>query len=155
MLRSRRWLTYAGLSSFGVAIFHILIAPFPAACLYFGAPKELVENTPWLFASCWIIAVIFIVFGQYAWSGAGRVRRLPYLRSILLGVGCIYTLRGALIVLQLMIWAQIVRSPEVVHPQDFVASLVALAIGVAYLIGVFSGWRDLAASFSHHDPAKA
>ncbi len=40
------------------------------------------------------MALVFVIFGLYGISGAGAIRRLPFQRLVLLGIGLIFALRG-------------------------------------------------------------
>jgi len=81
------------------------------------------------------IVVILAVWGLYAFSGAGLIRKLPYLRPGLIVIAAIYTLRGACVIPE-VIWAAI--SPKAVPPQEIIFSLAALLIGITYLAGIIT-----------------
>ncbi len=50
----------------------------PSAVRYFGGPAELRIERPILYALlCLTVGAIVAIFGVYALSGAGRIRRLP------------------------------------------------------------------------------
>jgi hypothetical protein len=95
----------------------------------------MVINPPLLILAGLIMAVVFVVFGLYALSGAGHIRRLPLLWWGLLGISCIYTLRGLMLFPQLLIRARILSSSETFGLQSLASSLVALFIGLVYLVG--------------------
>jgi hypothetical protein len=140
---SRQMLRVAGGLSFAVAIFQAVISISPSWSLYFGAPEKLVSNILMLYVAGFAAAVIFIVFGLYALSGAGYIRPLPLLRLGLLGIGGVYTLRGLLAIPLLLIMTGILQSTENVPSPALVSSLVSLFIGVLYLAGTMLGWREL------------
>jgi len=93
------------------------------------------------------IAFVFAVFGSYGLAGAGLLE-LPATRVLLAAIGCIYTLRGLLIVPEALM----------VHFMDrpvralFFAA-VSLAIGLIHLVGVARRWTALGASDGDH-PAR-
>jgi hypothetical protein len=132
----------AGLS-FAVAMFQTVISFSPSWSLYFGAPEELVNNIPMLYVAGLTAVLIFAVFGLYGLAGAGRIRSLPLLRTGLVAIGSIYTLRGLLVIPLLLTTAGILPRSEAVRPQDLASSLVSLFIGVLYLTGTMLGWREL------------
>src|SRR6478672_9009871 len=76
------------------------------------------------------IAAVLSVWGLYAWSGAGVVRRLPLLRLALIVITAIYLLRGLLF------------SPmQAYFPGNsttfwYVSSAICLAIGLLHLLGL-------------------
>ena len=83
------------------------------------------------------IAGVLSVWGLYAWSGAGVIRRLPFLRLGLIIITAIYLLRGLLF------------SPmQAYFPGNsatfwYVSSAICLAIGILHLIGLFQVWAGL------------
>jgi|CXWL01.1.fsa_nt_gi hypothetical protein len=147
-LQGKQWLILGGSLSIAIALLHIAIifggAP---AYRYFGAGEEMAERAaagsalPALLTL--ILAVIFTVWGLYAFSGAGLIRHLPLLRLGLAVIAGIYTLRGIGVVPQLF-W--MIVSPQAVAPQEVVFSLASLFVGIAYLVGTISIWKRLPAS---------
>ena len=74
----------------------------PSAVRYFGGPADLRIERPILYALlCLAVGAIVAVFGVYALSGAGKIRRMPLLRTVLISVTAIYLLRGLLFIPQL------------------------------------------------------
>jgi len=90
-----------------------------------------------------LLAVVFAVWGLYALSGAGAIRRMPLLRIVLILIGAVYTLRGIAVFQQIF---QTATASAKVEPRDIVFSLVSLGIGLAYLTGTAANWRSLRAS---------
>ncbi|MOA47627.1 hypothetical protein D3C78_1702800 [compost metagenome] len=79
----------------------------------------------------WLIALMLAVWSLYALSGAGVIRRLPWLRSGLSGIAAIYLLRG-------------VASPVIMpaFPENsmtfwVVSSFISLSIGGVYAFGTY------------------
>lgn len=145
MNRSRS-LTAAAALCFAIAALHAaIIFMGPDAYTYFGAPPELARYDargsmiPDLQAA--VLALIFAVFGAYALSGAGRMRRLPLLRPGLVVIGAVFTLRGLALFVQL---PMLVRG-DPLPPRMAVFSLVSLLTGLAFLAGTLPRWRVLKA----------
>jgi hypothetical protein len=139
-----RWaLILAGLLAFATAVFQFALTFAPSWSLYLGAPEFIIFNVVLRYAVSFTAAVVFAVFGLYAFSGAGIVGRPPLLRWVLLAIAVIFTIRG-LIVIPLVLnptaSTQYLIEPA---PQHVVSSLVALFIGVVYLIGVVGRWPEL------------
>ena len=132
-------LALASLFSMAAAVLHVAIIPFGASGLrYFGADKRLVEMAergdylvPTV-ASVGIFAVLS-TFALYAWSGAGRMRRLPGLRFVLLVITSIYLLRGVIVVPQVPIS---LLDPDGVPRREVAFSAVSLLIGLLHLRGI-------------------
>jgi hypothetical protein len=131
----KAWLTVGAGLNFAIALIHlgIIFAGGPAY-VYFGAADLAVlaqagSPVPALLTVC--LTIVFIVFGVYALSGAGVVRRLPLLRLGLLAIGAVYTLRGLIVILDIL---RLVRGAGYPFRQT-VFSAAALAIGLIYLIG--------------------
>ena len=148
MSSGNQWLKLGGILSFVVALLHLVIIFVGASAYrYFGAPEgyaraaEAGSTSPAM--RTLVLVVIFTIWGLYAFSGGGVIRRLPLLRITLLLIGIIYTLRGVFVFQQIF---QIFISSEQVEPRKIVFSLVSLIIGLAYLIGTVINWRNFRAS---------
>ncbi len=143
MTVSRRMLLAAGLLSFAVAVFQVVILFSPAWCLYFGAPESVTRDLPRLYFTGGVAAVCFALFGMYALSGVRVVRRLPLLRSGLVLISAIYTVRGLLFIPVILITRGIISIPDPLPPTALAGSLVSLGIGLVFLLGTAGCWRDL------------
>ena len=109
----------------------------PSAVRYFGGPAELSMERPILYAVlCLAVSEIVAVFGVYALSGAGKIRRLPLLRTVLIAVTGIYLLRGLLIIPQAPV---VLKHPGLVR--FLVFSAISLCLGMVHLAGVVQLYR--------------
>ena len=135
MPNSKKTLKIAAILSFAVALFQAGISFSPSLSRYFGAPDKFIANPTLLLLAGLFMAIVFGVFGLYALSGAGHIRHLPLLWWGLLGISCVYTLRGLMLFPQLLIRARILSSSETVGLQSLASSLVALFVGLVYLVG--------------------
>lgn len=129
-----RALIAAGIFSASVALLHV-------GCLIFGAPwyrflgagermARLAERGHWyptLVTS--VVTLVMIVWSAYAFSGAGVLRRLPFLRVVIFGAGAILMLRGVGAV------ALVRFFPENSVTFWIVTSLASAAGGLLYLVG--------------------
>jgi hypothetical protein len=134
--RGRTLLIAGGVLNLGVALAHVAIPLFGApAYRYFGAGEEMAtwaeQGSPLPGIITFGLAIVFAVFGLYAFSAAGAIRRLPLLAPSVLAVGGIYALRGGLGVPI----AILMPEPSTPVAANVAFSLVALAIGLLYLIG--------------------
>jgi len=139
-----------GVCSTIVGLLHIVIVYYGApAYRFFGAGEEMAvmsEKGSMLPAVVTlIIALVFILWGLYAFSGVGLIRRLPKLRLGLVIIGSIYTLRGVLIFFQIF---EITVLNESLVINDLVFSIVSLFIGIVYLAGMRIGWQMLKTQLS-------
>lgn len=137
------WLTLAGVASFCVAVFQAVISCSPAWSVYWGAPMKMAEHPMELLLLGEACAVVFAIFGLYALSGAGRIRRLPLLWGGLITTGALYLLRGMVFVPQLAVLAGFLESPYDLPIRMVFASFVSLAIGIIYLVGTVRSWQNL------------
>jgi hypothetical protein len=140
---SKQLLVTAGILSFAVALFQIVIIFSPNWSLYFGAPETLVSNTPLLYVTGITAAVFFAVFGLYAISGAGYIRPLPFLRAGLLIIGFIYVLRGLVMIPMLLIMSNYLQTSKPIPETGLASSLVSLFIGLVYLIGTIGSLKRM------------
>ncbi len=144
--RGARLLAACALASFALALLHV-------ACLFLGeagarfftAPPfvlRLIRDGSWMMFPVLLVVVgVLGTFGLYAWSAAGRMRRLPWLRGGLAAVGAIYTLRGLALIPQAILMAQ---HPGILPWQTLLFSSVSLTLGCAHLVGARQRWRALA-----------
>jgi hypothetical protein len=145
MMRSgNQWLKSGGILSFVVALLHLVIIFVGApAYRYFGAGEDMATaaESGSAFPAMMTLALVavFTIWGLYASSGAGVIRRLPLLRIALLLIGAIYTLRGVFVFQQIF---QIATSSVQVEPREVVFSLVSLVIGLTYLVGTAINWKS-------------
>ena len=147
MFSGNQWLKTGGILSFAVALLHLVIVFVGApAYRYFGAGEEMAaaaeSGSAFPAVLTLVLAVVFAVWGLYALSGAGIIRRLPLLKIALILIGAVYTLRGIAVFQQIF---QTATASAKVEPRDIVFSLVSLGIGLAYLIGTAANWRSLRA----------
>jgi len=143
-------LVVAGCCSVAIAALHIAIVIGGGDWYRFlGAGEDIAamaENGSWFPMGLTLaIILIFLVFGLYAFSGAGYLRRLPFTKTALVVISCIYLTRG------------IGSIPVIVfveHPYladmttrivfVFVSSVLSLIIGVLYGIGTLALWTHTA-----------
>lgn len=110
---------------------------------FFGAGEQMArmaENGHWYpTVATLIISTVLILWSLYALSGAGIIRRLPLLKIGLCIIASIYLLRGIGFVFiipyfpgnSLTFW--------------FVSSLICVAIGLSYAIGIAKSWSYIEA----------
>jgi hypothetical protein len=133
-------LKLAAAASFAIAILHLAIIFLgPEAYTAFGAPDLAAleaqgSRTPDLLTL--VLVVVFTLFGLYALSGAGVIRRLLFLAVGLIAIGTIYTLRGLGVIPDLL---QLARGAAI-PVRQIVFSLVSLGIGLLYLMGTVRRW---------------
>lgn len=137
----RLWLKVAAGLSFSMAACQAAISVWPAAAEYFQAPPSLLNDRVRLFVVGGAAALIPVLFGLYALSGAGVIRRLPLLRTVLIGVGSLFLLRGSFIILTVL-EALGVREGRILLA-GVASHLVFLSAGVAYLGGAVLNWKTL------------
>ena len=141
----KKILRFAGVCSLLVSLFQIVITFVPSWSLYFGAPAKIVASYPLLIISGLIATVIFIIFSLYGFSGSEDIRILPLLRSGLLVISLIYTLRGLMFVEILLVRYGIIQIESQMPSTALSSSLISLFIGFIYLTGTITGWKKLKA----------
>jgi hypothetical protein len=126
-------LLIGGYFSLLFAVFQISAIFWPVKVIkYFGGPAELSQTRPITYAIlCLVVGAIVAVFGAYALSGAGKIRRLPLLLTMLTAITVIYLLRGLLLIPQITF---VVRHPGFLRFAVF--SLIALIVGLVHLGGL-------------------
>jgi hypothetical protein len=141
-----RLLRLAGFLSACLAFLHLVIVFVGApAYRYFGAGERMArlaeERSLIPGAITLALTLVLVAWSGYAFSGAGVLRRPPFLRTGLIGIGVVYTLRGLLLGPQ-MVWF-LSGYRDAVPVRQLVFSAVALLIGLAYLIGTKDAWAGL------------
>ncbi|QYX66396.1 hypothetical protein K2227_08775 [Shewanella putrefaciens] len=136
------FLIIAGALSAVVAILHI-------GCIYFGAPwyrffgageqmallAERGSIQPTLITSG--IVLVLSIWSIYAFSAAGVIVRLPFLRLALILITFIYLLRG-------VAGFFLVSSPMGRSPEFWMwSSLICLSFGIIHFIGLKQQWSNL------------
>jgi hypothetical protein len=137
------WLVAGAAASFAIALLHlgIIVAGAPAYEFFLaGEPMVDMARQHSLVptAVTGALAAVFTVFGTYALAGAGFFR-LPAARILVAVIGCIYTLRGLLIVPEALMVRFLDRPPRAL----FFAA-ISLIVGLIHLVGVGRRWHLLA-----------
>jgi hypothetical protein len=117
------------------------ISVWPAAAEYFQAPPSLLNDPVRLFVVGGAAALIPVLFGLYALSGAGVIRRLPLLRTALVGIGSLFLLRGFFIIVTFLVALGVLQGR--VSLPGVASHLVFLSAGIVYLGGAALNWKTL------------
>jgi hypothetical protein len=133
------WLLVAGWGSVAGALAHVA-AMFggPAWFQFFGAPPQIVEGVmegkfyPYVITTG--IAAIVFGWAAYAFSAAGVLPRLPFLRLGLLLIAGLCLVRG------LCMFTPYLWLPE--HSQIFriISSSIMLLLGTCFTVGTYQTW---------------
>jgi hypothetical protein len=137
----RLWLKVAAGLSFSMAACQTVISVWPAAAEYFQAPPSLLDDRVRLFVVGGTAALIPVLFGLYALSGAGVIRRLPLLRTALVGVGSLFLLRGLFIILTFLKALGVLQGQASLP--GVASHAVFLSTGIVYLGGAVLNWEAL------------
>lgn len=137
----RLWLKVAAGLSFSMAACQAVISVWPAAAEYFQAPPSLLNDRWRLFVVGGSAALIPLLFGLYALSGAGVIRRLPLLRTALIVVGSLFLLRGLFIIISVLVALGVL--PGQLLLAGVASHLVFLSAGLAFLGGAVLNWQAM------------
>jgi len=88
-------------------------------------------------AFTFVVAVTLIIWGCYAFSGAGFLKRLPLLKPSLVWITIIFLLRGIAFIPAYLF------QPERVDNIIIVSSVLCLTFGITYAIGLREVWARL------------
>jgi hypothetical protein len=142
-----RLLITGGVLTGVAALLHIaIIIGGPEWYRFFGAGEEMAK----LAASGSIypaintvgIVVILGIWALYAFSGAGVIRRLPFLRSVLVLVAAVFLMRG-IVGVPMVLLMDDSYAMELKARMAFVVvtSVGIFGLGLCYAIGVSKLWR--------------
>ena len=141
-MRSNKWLIAAGLLDVAAALLHVAITfGGPDWYRFFGAGEAMAQAAqsgsvrPTLITIA--IASVLATWAAYAFSGAGLILRLPWLRTGLVAISAIYLARGLVVVPILLL------RPELTDPFLLWSSAIVLVFGLAHAIGTWSAWNGL------------
>lgn len=129
-------LILSGSASLLVTLLHIILAIRPQAWQYFGA-GELTEihekGSPFTLLVTLGLILMFSAWVVYAYAGAGIIRPLPWMRTVLIAIEIIYILRS------LMLPAEIFKVIGGGYPFRFILLSVGfLTPGLLYLLGTIT-----------------
>lgn len=134
-----KFLIVGGIFSILAAILHIaIIIGGPDWYRFWGAGEEmatLAENGSWIppVVTFGIFVVLFI-WGLYALSGAGLKIRLPFLKTALVIISSVYSLRGLLLI------DALIFDPEGITNFLIWTSVVSFVVGMIHVIGTKQVW---------------
>ncbi len=140
---TERYLLLVAITALAGAVLHLaILVGGPDWYAFFGAPRRLVEMAragslrPAI--SCIVIAAGLSLLAAYALSGAGRIRRLPFLRTVLAASALVLILRGLLFI-PLILWnpATLARICDCQRVDTFIVltSLLCLWMGIGLGLG--------------------
>jgi putative oxidoreductase len=143
-MRSKAWFSLGAIISLAIALLHVVIIFIgPEAYRYFGAGEEMATMAekgsfyPALVTT--FVALVFSIFGLYALSAAGILKKFPFTKVVVVIITTIYLLRGFGFVIEV---TGIIYGYEV-PLRHAVFSFVALSTGVVHLIALIKGWKNL------------
>jgi hypothetical protein len=136
-----RFLLSGGTFSILVALLHVaIILGGPDWSRFWGAGEQMakLEENGSLLPDIvtFFLVVIFLIWGLYAYSGAGLVKRLPLLKTGLVVISSIYTIRGLLLV-------TFIFRPEQLTSFILWTSIVSLIAGLIHFIGTKQVWAEI------------
>jgi len=152
----RSLLVAAGILSAGVAALHVaIIFVGPSAYRYFGAGERMARlaergsSEPTSITA--VLVLLFASWAAYAFSGAGLIRPLPRLQTLLLLIGLLYAGRGLAVFPQA--YLRLSGGEAAVPFRHLAFSLASLVIGMTYLVGTFRASTSADAAAPGRGPA--
>jgi len=134
----RHALTLGGLLSFGIALFHVVLAFSVALRKQFNVADWVadVRPAPPYAVTMAGLALLYVLCGLCALSGAGWFKPWPLLRLALLTIGMGYAWRGVRLIPELAMGLGLLHGTVSAHA--LACSLVAAAAAACYLGGPVS-----------------
>lgn len=135
-MRRKGYLLIAGSLNFLLAAMHLIVICVGAPAYYFlDAPQLAVYSELGFIFPAWLtlmLACAFVIFGLYAFCGAGSKIKLPFQNTILKIIGTLFMARG--LVVFWFIYYQI-RHPLQGSLKEIVFSVIALMMGWLFWSG--------------------
>lgn len=94
--------------------------------------SKIHESLPFLLT--FIVAIVFFVFGLYAFSAIGKIKKMPFLKLGVFGISAIYLFRG---IGELAYNFTQQNKPSIL---ETTYSLIAIGIGLIFLLGGYKKW---------------
>ncbi len=138
--KSNPYLVIGGLFSITFAVFQLSAIFWNDELLkFFGGPVTMRAQSPVVYIlACVFIAAVVALFGLYAFSGTGKIRRLPFLRTMLIVITVLFLVRGG----ELYIDVKLMNAhPELDLVRFAIFSVIALCAGIVHLLGVVRFFR--------------
>ncbi len=140
--RRNIFLIAGGILSIIASLLHIAIIIGGAEWLrFFGAGEAMAkmaeEGSIYPIIITFIIASVLFLWALYAFSGAGIIRRLPYLKPALVLITAVYLIRGFGVIPAYFI------QPDLIDDFMIWSSVICSVYGIFYLIGTISVWDYL------------
>ncbi|WP_445769254.1 hypothetical protein [Rheinheimera sp.] len=140
---SNKYLLAAALCCFAAALAHLGCIIFGADWYrFFGAGEQMArmaEQGLWYpTIMTFVIVLLLLLWGLYALSGAGAIKRLPLTTLALVVIGAIFLLRGIAFV------ALMPMFPENSLTFWLISSGICLFIGGLFVVGSWQQWSALA-----------
>jgi hypothetical protein len=129
------WLLWGAILSFAIALFHILNAL--VVILLSSRPDSVTRQDPFV---VFLLGGLYFLFGLYALSGGGVIRKLPLLDVGLAFISVIYTLWGLRVFPETFQLLTAVGPFPVLLP---LLSLMFLVTGCVYAVGTVKSWKWL------------
>ena len=138
--KTNYYLISGGIFSLAFAVFQVSAIFWPPEFVsYLGGPAKMQATNPLGYAAlCVIIGIMVAIAGFYAISGAGKIRHLPLLRTMLIFVTAIYLLRGLTFISDIII---IQKNPDKDLTHFLIFSLIAFCVGLVHLTGLIKFFR--------------
>jgi len=137
------WLLAGGGLSLAASLLHLgCIFGGPSWYRFFGAGEEMARAAergsirPALITA--IIAALLAAWAAYAFSGAGLIGRLPFVKAALVAITAVYLLRGMVLFVP-----SALGRPDLSPGFLFWSSLIVLAIGLIHAVGTWRTWSML------------
>ncbi len=145
-----RWLVVGGWLSLLASLLHIAcMIGGPDWFRFFGAGEPMAQAVergewqPYLMTSA--IVVVLGLWGAYAFSAAGKIARLPLIRTALVIISLIYLARGCILLPLAIAKPHLLADPFVIW-----SSLIVAIYGLMYAVGTWRAWPLLRPSSHRH-----
>lgn len=142
------YLIWSGLSAAAAALLHIAtIFGGPAWYRLIGATEPIVQMAarghPYPVVVCLVAAAMLLACAGFAFSGAGLIRRLPFLRTALVLITVALFVHGIAFIPLVIFWPQLmlgIYDGVGINTILIVTSAICLVGGIGFALGTRQAW---------------
>ena len=151
---TNHYLVFSGIVAAASGLLHVAtIFGGPSWYRLIGAPEAIVRLASqghfYPILVCLVVAAVLFTCATFSFSGAGLIRRLPFLRTALVLTACGLLVHGVAFIPIVMLRPDLITGVydgDGVNTILVVTSIICLVTGISYALGTRQAWSQLRSS---------